>query len=188
MQPRSPAQLSHHQQRGLQLFEVVLLVALIGLLMFVAGGKVMELRSDVERSRLQQVVDDLNATLALEAAGHVIHRRREQLMALHHSNPVSLLEQRGGSLDGYIGERYAADPLSIDPGQWYFERSENLLIYRVRHARFFQSPLDGPARARFRAVVEFEGDADNNASERPGGFRRAALVAAEPYQWRAEQP
>lgn len=166
----------------------MILVSLIGLLIFVAAGKVMELRADVERTRLQQVVDDLNAVLALEAASHVIHRQREQLAALHDSNPVTILEQRGGNLDGYIGERYGADPLTIDPGQWYFERSENLLIYRVRHARHFHSPLDGPARARFRAVVEFDHDADDNASERPGGFQRAALVAVEPYQWRSEEP
>jgi len=50
----------------------------------------------------------------------------------------------------YAGELDAPAPDRIAPGKWYFDTESRLLVYRVRHGRYFESPLSGPGRARFR--------------------------------------
>jgi competence protein ComGC len=160
------------QQRGLQLFEVMLVLAIIGLLMYVSADKVLALRADVERSSVEQAINTLNAALAMQSAQYIVDRDRASLNAMRHGNPLQLLAGQGVELDHYLGERYGPAPEVIDPGHWVFDQRENMLIYRLRYPQSLQTPLQGPARLRLRVELEQTTQAS-----------LAQLQAVEAYQW-----
>jgi hypothetical protein len=69
-------------------------------------------------------------------------------------------------------------------GHWSFDSSQGLLVYRVRHARFFDTGLPAPARARFKLRILYA-DRDLSGKYEPAEDELQGLAVApvETYRW-----
>jgi hypothetical protein len=171
MKPKTPL---HHKRWTLRLFEWGVLTCIILILIGVFLNKMRHLQAKAERLNVQATVENMRAAVLL--AG-ILHQDRESVRAALRpgGNPVALLEEETGLVPArYLGELDEADPGRIAPGHWYFDRSSQSLVYRLRSVDGFASPLSGPPRIRFCLRQEGEG-------------RTAATVlrleACEPYNW-----
>lgn len=167
--------------QGFTLLELAVVVSVIAVLVAVAAQRLWQLRIEAERVAVARVVGGLRSALGLEAVERAVHGGLEGLHALHGTDPMALLAQ---APHNYVGALPDPDPAGIDPGRWYFDRSQGLLVYRVLFDEHFRSPLEGPARIRFKLAFQFT---DNNANGTfdgdVDGVRGLDLVAQEPYQW-----
>ena len=84
----------------------------------------------------------------------------------------------------YFGETDRDSPAKVPPGNWYFDRRDGELIYKLRQAAYLRTDLTGPSRIRFRIDVLFQ---DNNGNGRydPDGdrFEGVSFHALDHYEW-----
>jgi len=168
---------------GFSLLELVIVVALLAVLWFVAIERLLQLRIDAERVAMLQVLGGLRSALGLEVAERVVRRGLASVVELQGSNPMALLAE---TPHNYVGELDAPDPASVPAGSWYFDRRSRVLVYRVRYPEAFEGgPAEGPPRARFRVeVVWRDRDGDGRLDPRVDGIGGVRLAPMEPYRWK----
>ncbi|OOG26786.1 prepilin-type N-terminal cleavage/methylation domain-containing protein [Thioalkalivibrio denitrificans] len=161
------------RQRGLTLLEFALVVVFVGLLMWLAMTKILRLEGDVERVNVQRTVAALNSALAMEFAERVVESRLDTVPELASGNPMERLAQVPHN---YLGPIEHAAPAEIRLGHWYYDMEEAVLVYRISHADRFETPLEGPPRARFRVEVV--------TNERDGSPQGVRVVAVDAFEWK----
>ncbi|SDI18629.1 hypothetical protein [Propionivibrio dicarboxylicus] len=106
-------------------FELALLVAIVGGLVFVLLTALERTREDVESSAVQTEV----AALRVELLDRLTHRELYGGMVPDSRNPMLWVARRPA---GYLGE---IDTVPVEGGVWYFDRSRQALVYRFRSGR-----------------------------------------------------
>jgi prepilin-type N-terminal cleavage/methylation domain-containing protein len=166
---------------GFSLIELVVVIILIAILYAVAADRLIAMRAQAERSHVENTVGALRSALGVRTAAAIARGAVGELAALAGSNPMDLMTEVPES---YRGAFFGPDPAAFDGGQWYFDRRDGALVYRVRYADFFRGSATGPARVRFAIELDFS---DRN---RNGRFDAAAdeihglrLRELEPYAW-----
>lgn len=171
----------YRNQRGFSLLELVIVIAIIVLLLVIAVDKLLPLRVDAERTAMENVLGSLKSALSIEVAAQIAKGRIPSLAALQDSNPMRRLSE---TPNNYLGELDAPDPASIEGGQWYFDRRDNTLVYRVSNVESFQTPLPGPARARFAVRLDYDDmNGNNHFDTGVDTLRGLRLEALDAYTW-----
>jgi general secretion pathway protein G len=169
-----PKSALHHKRWTLRLFEWGVLTCVLLILMGVFLRRVRYLQVKAESLNVQATVDNLRAAVLLTSVLRK-HQKTERPEARSGGNPVALLKAETGlEPDGYLGERSDAGLNEIAPGQWYYDRGQGALIYRLRSAVGFESPLAGPPHIR---LCLRQADASQSAGS------PLQLEACEPYRW-----
>lgn len=137
-----------------------------------------------ERTFLEVSVININTALSHQAALLYLTGQTGQLVEMDGMNPfelvqtaldVSVVAKKNETVDiypglqyrilpaGYQGEVDETNPDTIEAGHWYFDRSQETLVYRVRNDEYFYSDSPGLAVIRFRVRLTYE---DLNANQR----------------------
>lgn len=84
----------------------------------------------------------------------------------------------------YIGEFDDPDLTSIGTGVWYFDRSDNNLVYFVRNTEYFVGEPGVRPNIRFKVVVRYD-DRDQNGEFDPAvdEFHSAEFISLHHYEW-----
>ncbi|MDZ7803405.1 prepilin-type N-terminal cleavage/methylation domain-containing protein [Thiohalophilus sp.] len=164
------------RQPGFTLLELVLVILIISILGIAAIDRLLEYRVDAERAMVRTVVGNLRSALGMEVAKRVARDRIRTINNLENSNPFALLAQPP---ENYIGE-IEDESRVVENGVWYFDTGTSALVYRIRFADYFRSPLPGPARVRYRIELVL---ANNNRDNRTTQVTGLNLVPLENYQW-----
>ncbi len=169
----TPLRRLHADCRGFTLLELAVVVVIVGILFLVAVNRYLDLLVDVERASMEQNVGILRSAVALQVAGRIARGEPARILEMVAANPMEFLSEVPVN---YQGELFGVDPGEVEGGTWYFDRGEQVLVYRVRNHRYFQTPLPGPPRARFQVQPVLD-------EGRPAGL---TLRALEPYRWLKE--
>lgn len=168
--------------RGGTVLETLLVLGLVAVLVLVALNRFVSVRVEAERVAMAGVVQALRAA-ALEQVLHSnVSGDRRNAAELKDSNPMLWLARPPLN---YLGELAGPDPATIPGGQWYFDSASQLLVYRVDYEAYFDSPLPGAARARFK-VGKDSADTERNGEGAAGTEedQGVTIKAVEPYTWR----
>ncbi|TDY03835.1 prepilin-type N-terminal cleavage/methylation domain-containing protein [Thiohalophilus thiocyanatoxydans] len=173
--PRCPS-----RQPGFTLLELVLVVLIISIMGLIAIDRLFEYRIDAERAMIQTVTGNIRSGLGMAIAERVARDRIDTVNDLEHTNPVEFLSQPPNN---YLGEIDNESQVN-EEGVWYFDTSESALVYRVRFGDYFNTPLSGAPRVRYRIQLVYN---DNNRNNRldPGtdDVTGLDLVTLEDYEW-----
>ena len=172
------------RERVYSLLEFAIVISLISVLITFAIDRLLPLTIAAERVAMQQTVGAIKSALSIELAGRAVTGGLADIAKLEYSNPMAYLAEIPTN---YLGERAALEFSRIEPGNWYFDRQQRALVYRVRNQRFFASSRTGSGEARFQVRLLYD-DVNGNgrwdaASDRIRGLR---LVAMESFRWLQE--
>jgi prepilin-type N-terminal cleavage/methylation domain-containing protein len=170
--------------RGFSLLELLIVIVIVSVLLVVAVDKLLALRFEAERSAVQTVIGALRSALYIEFAGAAARGELKRIESARGGNPMGYLSEKP---DGYAGEFYGPDPAVFEPGTWYFDMRDRVLVYVVRFPQQFVSSLAGPPRLRLAVEPDYD-DLDRNGRFDPGRdpVRGLKLVPREPYYWKHE--
>ena len=171
-----------HRQAGLSIFEVTLVVILVGILMVIAMEKILRLDVDAERVGMQRMIGQLQSALVIEFADRVVHDGLAATRDMEAINPMSVLAKAPAT---YIGEFDQSVPPGVAGGDWYFDTRSRTLVYVVRNTEFFEGVLGDPERARFRVRLAFEDRNGNGRYDAPRERIEGVIIEpVEPHRWK----
>lgn len=167
-----------------RLFRLVILAILILIFISVAISKIWELRIAAERVGVLQTLGSLRSAVGIKVSELVIHDGITAIGKLHHSNPMQLWSPPPIN---YLGE-FSTSDAPLEPGIWYFDTDQKLLVYRVRFIDYFSSDnLQYPNLARYQLRLNYR-DSNNNQQfdpyiDEPKGL---FLQPLDSYRWLIE--
>ena len=172
---------SFNKHKGFSLFEFVVVVILISILASIALNRMWSWRHESERMLIKTVTGNIRSALGLQTAQLALDNKLNLLPTLAGSNPFSLLAQKPTN---YLGELSEDDEASRQPGNWYFSKEQQAIVYILKHPENFQTSLDGIPRVRLKIKFIY---ADKNLNRRydPGVDDIAGLdfVALDTFNW-----
>lgn len=169
-------------QSGFTLFELIIVIVLVGLLFLIATWRLLPLRGDAEAAHVATTIGTLRSALGLEVTERIVDDSLASAAALDGANPMVLL---AGTPRNYIGEVGSAAAAEISPGDWYHARDSRQLRYRVRLPRYLADPPAGkPVELAWQVRLRYV-DQDNNGEYDPrvDSLRGIALEALDNPGW-----
>jgi prepilin-type N-terminal cleavage/methylation domain-containing protein len=174
---RSSVDLS--RQRGFSLFEIVLVVLLIGVFMSIAIDRMLQLQFVAERASVQQLLGTLESVVNLQAADLVVHKGLSSMRTLENCNPMLYLQEPP---QNYLGLKDDRDAGQLKKGTWYFDPNENILVYIVENTGYFETNLSGTPRIRFQVSLIYRGNIDTGRADE---IRGVTIKSLDDYHWKA---
>lgn len=142
------------RQRGFSLFELALVVAIIGVLAAALLSRVTMYQEEAERVAMENVVGVLRSALGMKAGQMVAQGRAAEVSKLLTINPMDLLAQKPAN---YLGEVSTPQKEKISRGNWYFDRKKLLLVYIARTGATFQVTDSHQHAYRVELVRDMDG-------------------------------
>jgi prepilin-type N-terminal cleavage/methylation domain-containing protein len=173
--------MSKRSMRGFSLFELVVVIVVIAILAGLLLGRVLPLIGQAERVAFLQTRQQIQSALLLEAAERVTRGESDTLVSLTGVNPMALLLEPPGN---YFGAGSRSSSEAMPRRSWYFDETDNLLVYRPgRQARF--QALEGPAdRIEMRvSFVYRDRDSDGTFNASVDHFDGLRLESLHLYSW-----
>lgn len=162
-------------QRGLTLLELAVVILVISVIGLVALTYYYRLMVDIERSTTERDLSAVRSAIGLRIASHYAAGKMAELENWSGGNPMELLVEPP---DNYLGVIDNLDS-QLKTGSWYFDKSRRVLIYLVRNHLYFESELDGPARAEFQLEALLS-EQQEGLGRYVSGLR---LNTLHPYRW-----
>lgn len=148
-----------NRSEGFTLFELIIVVVLVGLLFATAWWRLMPLRGDAEAAHVRTTIGTLRSALGLEVTERLVKDQAGHPSSLTGSNPMHLLASVPGN---YLGAFETIDGIDIPPGTWYFHAASGQLRYRVRFPRYLlPEGLEAPVDLAWKIELRFLDKDDN---------------------------
>ena len=155
-------------------------LVVIGVLATVALQKLYPIQVDAERIGLENMLGNLKSALGIKVAQYIAKDDLQGIQALVGTNPFDLLTDPPANYRGALAGKEIA---GVETGEWYFDRSAGVLVYRVRNADVFHGGSGSPAEARFALTPVYEDRNGNGRFDRGDSFYGVRLETVTPYQW-----
>lgn len=133
---------------GFTLFELAVAAAVSGILIMVFLSRVAFYRNEAERLAFEQTVLALRTETSMQGYATLIANRPAQLGTLAGQNPMNWLAQKPPN---YLGEFYSPDPKKLASGNWFFDRSDGLLVYLLNESNTFDA--EGSELLKFKVSL-----------------------------------
>jgi prepilin-type N-terminal cleavage/methylation domain-containing protein len=168
--------------RGLTLFELVVVVCVVGVLAAIYFDRLLAYQERAEKSAMEQVAAAVRSALYLRVAAYLARGRTPQdLSELTRQNPMDWLAEKPAS---YIGMYYGAPEGEATSGAWYFDAADKSLVYVPKRTRYFEPEDRDRHEIRFKARVNYGILPGEEGKERPiEGLRQFGLDVVTPYLW-----
>lgn len=171
------------RQAGTSQLQVILVIALI--LVFTASllHELQLFLKESEKVQVERVLDGVNQSINSLITKQIARDSMMTLADYDGSNPMRLLALEPAA---YRGEYSDADA-TLQPGSWYFNKTNRQLVYQLRDPAKISNKNDGDSqRIYFRLNLKYR-DKNNNqrydkAIDEVNGL---ALEPISPYQWRS---
>ena len=134
--PKSRQGMQLRTSKGFTLFELAVTVAVIGILLSVMLNRMGYYRAEAERLAFEQTVTALRAEVRLHMFALTIAGKSMEIPAMAGQNPMNWLAQKPAN---YLGEFYSPDTKKLALGNWFFDRSDGLLVYLLNESNTFDS-------------------------------------------------
>jgi len=152
--------ISKVRQRGFTLFELAVAIIVLGLLATVLLSRLAYYQEQAQRAAVAQMLGVLRTSLRVQALQLYLQGKQAQLPGLQRQNPLDWLEDRPPN---NLGELAAPDLSKLPGGNWFFDRSDQKLVFLLMTGNIFS-----PARVdvmKFKVLLpHLDADAGQLAS------------------------
>ena len=163
------------RQAGFSLLELLVSIVLIALFWWILLERLTYYQEAAEKANMEYNANVFKLGLQMRI-GHLMAQNRVLDYAqIARESPASWLET---TVPGYRGE-FDAEPSTLPPGSWYFDRSRVQLVYLPSQHRYLRLASDGTHRVRWYVkTVRPSGPASTDTT-----VLGVQLVPVEPYRW-----
>ncbi|MGI9203520.1 MAG: type II secretion system protein [Woeseiaceae bacterium] len=165
VQPRSPRQFSNVSgPGGFSLLELVVVIALIGLLVGIALNRLLPYVDEAERVAVVTLESQIKSTLLTAAAKRIAGGKAASISELDGSNPMHLMLE---APQNYAGELHRRDSDNVPFRSWYFDLDSRRLVYRIGRRFGWKNDDQALQDPEFGVRVAFD-DRNRNGQFDPG--------------------
>ena len=173
--------MSSNRHRGFTLLELVVVIALVGILGAAALDRLWFYQEQAEKVVMEQTASILRSAMRLQMADLIARQEVSKIPGLAAQNPMEWLAEKPGN---YLGEIRNPAPGSIAKGNWYFDSKEGVLVYLVQHGSHLAPDSTGVKRVRYRVMpVESLRTKENGGTADVIEIAGLKFVPVEPYRW-----
>ena len=166
------------KQHGFSMFEIVVLVLLIGVLIITFIDRILRLQIDAERVSVQHMIGTLNSAVNLQVAEMVVNRGLDSIRSLENTNPLSYLSELPQS---YVGIKSDAEAEQHPVASWYYDPAQNILVYKVKNKNYFETSLPGTARIRLKIELIYKEVISRGQGSR---VQAISVKSLDAYHWK----
>ncbi len=167
------------KSRGFTLFELVVVVAIVGVLGVVVLDRMRFYQEAAEKTAMEQTVGIIRSAMHLQIADRLLDGGPSTVAALAQANPMDWLAQQPKN---YVGVRFAPKTGEISGGSWYFDLRDRHLVYVVNLGNRFSPDRLGRKQVRFELRL-IEKSTQEQASGDVKEIQGLVLAEAVPYRW-----
>ncbi len=173
----------HRCCAGFSLLEIIIVVIIISILFTLALNHLFQWRVSAEQASIKKLTSELRDALKLEVISHYSKGRMQDILKLVGTNPLNYAIEKPG---GYLGEKHTPNLRKMQAGDWLYDSSKKLLIYRVRYPDYFVTNLTGIKRIELKVSLVYA-DINNNRKFDFGvdNIEGLRLVSSEHYAWKS---
>ena len=164
-------------QRGFSLFELVAVIAIVGVFGGVLLQRMLYLQEYAEMTAMDLTVANLRTGLRYKTGDLLIRDKVSEIATLADENPIKWLEN---TPENYLGE-FDGKPDTDLRGKWFFDKTRHELVYTVNNRRHFLPASDHDYALNWQAVrLEAK---EENVSGSKGKVQWVALVQTAGGRW-----
>jgi general secretion pathway protein G len=167
-------------QRGFSTFELVVVITVIGVLLAIAVSRIWPWQVAAERAAMENVLGGLRSALGIKVAHYIARDQMGSIIGLVSANPMNELAEIPKN---YVGEADGFSPPAVEGGSWLFDRSQRVLVYRVRNLGFFEGGAGVPAYVRFAVEPVYTDSNRNGRFDKGDQIQGVRISALDPYRW-----
>lgn len=167
-------------QIGLNSAELAVVLVVVAILAAVALNRIWAVQADAERVGLEYFVANLRSVIGIKVATLVARDDFPGMAALVDSNPLDLLTELPRN---YRGVLTGDESRAVEGGEWYFDRTRRMLVYRVRNTEMFRGGFGPPAEARFVLSPLYEDRNGNGRYDAGDAIQNVRLETVRPFRW-----
>jgi general secretion pathway protein G len=138
------------RSRGFSLLELVVSLTLVAVLIGVFLDRALYYREQAEKSAMEQVAQDLRASVGLRVAELALENRFKELAALADENPMELLARKP---QNYLGVLAGPEAQEVITGNWYFDKTSKEVVYCIDLGENFTPDEKGRKRVAWHIVL-----------------------------------
>ena len=162
----------HRYCTGHSLLELIIAVAIIGVLAGIAMDRVLFYQERAEKAAMESTLALVKMSLQMRLAELIVANRQQLAVDLEQENPMKLLDPPPGNYAGsYITPARG--------GSWYYADKERELVYVPSGTAYLTGGKDNPKELRFRVVIQTEKNARTGQAAPIG----VALSPNPGFQW-----
>jgi len=166
------------EKKGFTLLELVVVIAIIGILAGVLLSRVLYTMEQAEKVAMEQTVGAIRSAMHLQMAALITRNRMDEIPHLAEQNPMSWLMEKPKV---YVGEFFDPKIAEMQKGSWYYDLKDSSLVYLVNMGNHFSMQSDGPKLIRYHTSVEY------GPSRQTGGgtkeFSGMVFKEVEEFRW-----
>ncbi|MEQ8315135.1 MAG: hypothetical protein RL839_06705 [Gammaproteobacteria bacterium] len=139
-QKRLPSAQRWNRSKGFSLFELVVFIICVAIIYAAAARRFTEFPGEAERANFVAVAAQIQTGINLELMVAMTRGQGGAIRAMANSNPMDLLLDPPSN---YLGSFDFVDKSSIERRSWYYDQSQNELVYLVNNAEGVYLLVDG---------------------------------------------
>ncbi len=167
------------KQHGFTLFELIVVVLLVGVFMSFAIDRMLRIQIAAERVSLQQTIAALKSAVTLQVAEMVVKKGLNSIRTLENTNPMNYLQELPYN---YIGLKSDQEVAHYPLASWYYDPQQNILIYKVKNTNYFVTSLSGIPRIKLSVVVIYDEQVNHKSNNK---VRGVSLKSTNDYFWKS---
>lgn len=170
------------RQRGFTLFELVVVVSIVGVLGVVVLDRMRFYQEAAEKAAMEQTLGIVRSAMRLQIADRLLSGGAKDVATLAQANPMDWLAQQPRN---YVGVRFAPKAGEIAGGNWYFDLKDRHLVYVVRLGNHFA--MDhlgrlGRKQVRFELRLVAKSTQEQTSAD-VKEIQGLVLAEVVPYRW-----
>ena len=169
------------RQRGFSLLELAGSLVLLAIAATVLLGRLAYYEELAEKAKMEATIRAIRSAMQVRMAKMMIEGRVQEYHLLTRQNPIDWLDDR--KPDDYRGAFSSSDMADQTAAGWYFDTTENTLMYLPRNGRYFQSDSAGTKRVRLKVRPVSGQPAGSGPSTAGSAADTVRLELVEPYRW-----
>ena len=150
--------------RGFSSLELVVVIAIIGILLAMAISRLLPYIDEAERIGVVTLESQIRGSLMVSAAKRIASGKAASISQLNGSNPMHLMLE---TPENYVGELSGEESTSVPRRNWYFDLKTRRLVYRKGRPFGWSDERELMDDPEFEVRVAFA-DRDGNGYFEPG--------------------